>query len=102
MYAIIEQGGKQYRVAEGDLVVLDHMGGDEGDKVSFDKVLMIGGKAVKVGAPTVKGAKVTGKLVEHTKGKKVLTFKYRPTRRMRRRVGFRHTHTIVEITGIKG
>jgi len=102
MYAIIETSGKQYRVAAGDVIQTDLMDAEVGSTVSFDRVLLVHGKDVRIGAPTVKGAKVTAKVVGHPRGKKVITFKYRPTRRHRRRVGFRHSHTQLEITGIEG
>jgi len=102
MFAIVETCGKQYRVSTGDVITLDHLAEEVGAEVELDRVLLISGDDVKIGAPTVDGAKVKAKVVNHFKGDKVLTFKYRPTRRMRRRVGFRHTHTAVEITGIEG
>ena len=101
MFAIIEKGGKQYRVAKGDTIVVDRMAEDVGATVKLDQVLLVSGKSLKVGEPTVDGATVTAKVVDHHKGDKVITFKYRPTRRTRRRVGFRHSHTTLEITGIK-
>jgi large subunit ribosomal protein L21 len=102
MYAIIETSGKQYRVAQGDVIQVDKMSADVGSTVTFDRVLLVHGEAIKVGTPLVDGAKVTAKVVDHPKGDKVITFKYRPTRRMRRRVGFRHSHTKLEIVGIEG
>ena len=101
MFAIVETGGKQYRVAKGDTIVVDRMEAEDGTKITLDRVLLVADKDVKVGTPTVKGAKVTAKVVDHHKGKKIITFKYRPRGRMRRRVGFRHSHTTLEITGIK-
>ncbi len=101
MYAIIQTSGRQFRVQEGDVIVVDRMQADVGAEITFDRVLLVHGDEVKVGAPCVEGASVAGKVVEHRKGEKVRTFKYRPTRRMRRRVGFRHSHTHVEITGIQ-
>ena len=102
MFAIVETCGKQYRVSTGDVITLDHLAEEVGAEVELDRVLLISGDDVKIGAPIVDGAKVKAKVVNHFKGDKVLTFKYRPTRRTRRRVGFRHTHTAVEITGIEG
>ena len=100
-FAIVETGGKQYRVEKGDTLVVDRLQAEEGAKITLDRVLLIADKDVKVGTPTIEGAKVTAKVVDHHKGKKVRTFKYRPRGRMRRRVGFRHSHTTLEITGIK-
>jgi len=101
MFAIIETGGKQYRVAKGDTIVVDQLGADEGSKITIDRVLLVADKDVKVGTPVVEGAKVTAKVVDHHKGKKVTAFKYRPRQRYRRKVGYRHSHTTLEITGIK-
>lgn len=102
MFAIVETSGKQYRVEPGARITVDRMDAAEGSEVTLDKVLMIADNGVRVGSPTVAGASVTAKVVDHSRGDKVRTFKYRPTRRQRRRVGFRHSHTTLEITGIKG
>ncbi len=103
MYAIVETGGKQYKVAEGDTITVDRLEAEEGKNFALDNVLMIStDKDTKVGTPTVKGAKVTAKVVAHTRGDKVITFKMRRRRRTRRRVGYRHSHTTLEITKIKG
>lgn len=102
MFAIVETGGKQYKVAKGDTIVVDRLDAEEGKKVTFDRVLLLADKDTKVGTPCVDGATVTAKVVGHHKGDKVITFKYRPRNRMRVRRGFRHSHTTLEITGIKG
>ena len=101
MYAVVEQGGKQYRVSEGDTIEVDRLEADEGSEVELGRVLLVGGDKVKVGAPTVKGAKVTAKIVSHHLGDKVETFKYRPRKRYRKLGGFRASLTKLEITGIK-
>jgi len=100
MFAIIETSGKQYRVAAGDTLVVDRMKVDVGDTIELDRVLLVGGDETKVGTPTVDGAKVTAKVVDHFRGDKVITFKYRRRQRTRRRVGFRHSHTSLEIVSI--
>jgi large subunit ribosomal protein L21 len=100
MYAIVETSGKQYRVAAGDTILVDRMKADVGAELKLDRVLLVGPDEVKVGSPTVEGATVTAKVVEHPLGEKKITFKYRPTRRQRRRVGFRHSHTTLEIVSI--
>jgi large subunit ribosomal protein L21 len=100
MFAIVEASGKQYKVAAGDTITVDRMPGDEGDTITLDRVLMIGGDAVQIGSPTVDGAKVTARVVAHRRGDKVIAFKYRPRQRYRRRVGFRHSHTDLEIVSI--
>lgn len=102
MFAIVETGGKQYKVAKGDSIVVDRLDAEEGKKVTLDRVLLIADDDVKVGAPYIDGAKVTAKVSGHHKGDKVITFKYRPRNRMRVRKGFRHSHTTLEITAIKG
>ena len=101
MYAIVEACGKQYRVEPGKRIVVDRLDASEGDTVSLDKVLLIGGDQVKVGTPTIAGATVEVKVIDHHLGDKVITFKYLHRRRFRRRVGFRHSHTTIEIVGIK-
>ncbi len=100
MFAIVATSGKQYRVEKGAQLVVDHVDAEVGATVILDQVLMVGGAATKVGSPTVPGAKVTAKVVDHFKGDKTITFKYRRTRRYRRRVGFRHSHTTLEIISI--
>jgi len=102
MFAIIETSGKQYRVEEGLTITVDRMDVNEGDTISLDRVLLVSGDGVKVGTPTVEGATVTAKVTGHPRGDKVTTFKYTARQRTRRRVGFRHSHTTLEITGIKG
>ena len=103
MYAVIMTGGKQYRVSEGDVVYIEKLTADEGSEVTFDQVLLVGGdKGSKVGDPTVKGAKVTGKVVKHGKAKKVTVFTYRPKKDSKRKLGHRQQFTKVEITAIKG
>lgn len=100
MFAIVDACGKQYRVEPGQEIVLDRLEADEGSTYTFDKVLLVGGDDVRVGAPTLDGATVEAKVVEHFKGDKVVTFKMKRRQRYRRRVGFRHSHTKVEITTI--
>jgi large subunit ribosomal protein L21 len=100
MFAIVAASGKQYRVAPGDTLVLDRIDAEEGASITLDNVLLVGGDTTQVGAPTVPGAKVEAKVLEHFKGDKVVAFKYKRRQRYRRRVGFRHSHTRIEITGI--
>ena len=78
MYAIIESCGRQYKVAEGDVVFFEKLEGEEGKKVTFDNVVLVSNDSkVEVGAPYVKGVKVEGKVVSHGKGKKILVYKYK-------------------------
>ena len=100
MFAIVETSGTQYRVEPGASIVVDRMGADVGDTVTLERVLLVSGDDTQVGTPTVSGAKVTAKVVDHHKGDNVIAFKYRPRQRYRRRVGFRHSHTTLEIVSI--
>ena len=102
MYAIIESCGKQYKVAEGDVVFFEKLDAEEGKKVTFDKVILVSddGK-VQVGNPYVKGVKVEGKVVSHGKGKKIIVFKMKPKKNERKKQGHRQPYTKVEITSIK-
>ena len=102
MYAIIETCGKQYKVAQGDVVFFEKLDNEEGKKVTFDKVVLVSddGK-VQVGNPYVKGIKVEGKVVSHGKAKKILVFKYKAKKNYRRTQGHRQPYTKVEITAVK-
>ena len=102
MYAIIESCGRQYKVAEGDVVFFEKLDVEEGKKVTFDNVVLVSDdKKVEVGAPYVKGVKVEGKVVSHGKGKKIIVFKMKPKKNYRRKQGHRQPYTKVEITSIK-
>ena len=102
MYAIIEACGKQYKVAQGDVVFFEKLDTEEGKKVTFDKVVLVSDdKKVQVGNPYVKGIKVEGKVVSHGKAKKILVFKYKAKKNYRRTQGHRQPYTKVEITNIK-
>ncbi len=101
MYAIIRTGGKQYQVAEGDRLRVEKLTGEVGDTVELDDVLMVAdGEAVKVGQPAVEGAKVTAKIVEQGKGKKVIVFKKKRRQGYSRKKGHRQLFTALEIQGI--
>lgn len=103
MYAIIETGGKQYRVKNGDQIAVEKLNVADGDKVVFDKVLVVGeGSEAKVGAPYVEGSTVEGKAIETGKGKKVVIFKYKAKKDYRKKQGHRQPYTLVEITAIDG
>lgn len=101
MFAIIETGGKQYTVEEGGVIFIEKLKAEEGDAVSFDKVLMIGGENGKVGAPYVEGAKVNATVEKQGKNKKVIVFKYRAKKDFRKKKGHRQPYTRVKITGIE-
>lgn len=102
MYAIIESCGKQYKVAEGDVVFFEKLDVEEGKKVTFDNVILVSEEGkVQVGNPYVKGVKVEGKVVSHGKGKKIIVFKMKAKKNYRRKQGHRQPYTKVEITSIK-
>ena len=102
MYAIIESCGKQYKVAEGDVVLFEKLDAEEGKKVTFDKVILVSEEGkVQVGTPYVKGIKVEGKVISHGKGKKIIVFKMKAKKNYRRKQGHRQPYTKVEITSIK-
>ena len=103
MYAVIKTGGKQYRVAKDDIVKIERVAGEAGAKVEFTEVLMVGsGESVKVGTPTVAGAKVTAELVGQTRGPKLIAFKKRRRKNSRRKKGHRQDLSTVRITTITG
>lgn len=102
MYAIIETGGKQYKVSEGDVVRVEKLDAEVDSTVVIDKVLMIGGDNVKVGTPTVDGAKVEAKVKAQGKAKKVIVYKYKPKKGYHKKNGHRQLYTELEITGIVG
>ena len=93
MYAIVEVLGKQYRVQEGNKVVVDRMDAEKDSEVSLDRVLMIGGESTKIGTPVVDGAKVTIKVVDHILGDKVVVFKHKRRKAERRTQGHRSRNT---------
>ena len=100
MYAVIETGGKQYRVKEGDVITVEKLEVAAGDKVVFDKVLMAGdGADLQIGKPYV-DTKVFGQVVENGKAQKVIIFKYKAKKDYRKKQGHRQPYTMIEITGI--
>lgn len=100
MYAVIKTGGKQYRVAPQDIIKIEKVGGDVGEKVEFDEVLMLGGDAVEVGSPLVEGAVVTAEVVEQGRARKIIVFKKKRRQNYRRKKGHRQHLTTVRITDI--
>ena len=103
MYAVIETGGKQYKVSEGDVIYIEKLDVEAGADIAFDKVLLIGeGSDVKVGAPVVDGVSVTGKVIKNDKAKKVVVYKYKPKKGYHKKQGHRQPYTKVEITKING
>lgn len=101
MYAVIVSGGKQYRVSEGDKLKLEKIEAETGASVDFDKVLLVvDGEKVNVGAPEVKGAKVTAEVVAHGRHKKVKILKFKRRKHHMKQMGHRQWFTEVKITGI--
>jgi large subunit ribosomal protein L21 len=103
MYAIIEADGKQFRVSEGDTIRCDALNDEVGSEVSFDRVILASprGGDVKVGRPLVEGARVRGTVVRQAKDKKILVFKYKPKKRVRKLVGHRQRFAEVRIDKIE-
>ena len=102
MYAIIQTGGKQYRVAEGETLQVEKLNAEVGAEVVFEEVLTVVNDAdVKIGAPVVEGAKVTAKVVEQGRGEKIFVFKYKAKANYRKRQGHRQPFTAVEIVKIE-
>ncbi|MBB6633929.1 50S ribosomal protein L21 [Cohnella thailandensis] len=102
MYAIIETGGKQYKVQAGDVLFIEKLSANEGDSVTFDKVLAVSSdKGFVTGAPLVAGASVTAKVEKHVKGEKIIVFKYKPKKNERKKQGHRQPYTKVTIESIK-
>ena len=99
MFAIIETGGKQYKVSPDDIIKVEKLAGAAGDTITFDRVLMVDGK---VGKPMLAGASVTGTVLEQGRGEKLIVFKKRRRQNSRRKNGHRQDLTVVRITGIAG
>ena len=101
MKAIIVTGGKQYTVAEGDVLYIEKLNAEADSTVNFDQVLaVLDGENSKIGAPVVAGAVVEGKVVKNGKGKKIVVFKYKPKKGEKKKMGHRQPYTKVEITKI--
>jgi large subunit ribosomal protein L21 len=103
MYAVIESGGKQHRVVEGETLKLEKIEVAIGESIDFDKVLMVGeGEGVKIGAPYVEGGKVTAEVIDQARHKKVKIMKFRRRKHSMKQAGHRQWYTEVKITGING
>ncbi|MBL8491421.1 MAG: 50S ribosomal protein L21 [Rhodocyclaceae bacterium] len=101
MYAVIKTGGKQYRVVAGEKIKVEQMPADVGAEIILDQVLMVGeGESVKVGTPTVAGAKVTAKVLAHGRGPKVMIFKMRRRKHYQKHQGHRQNFTEIQISDI--
>ena len=102
MYAIVDSGGKQYKVKEGDILKVEKLAGEVGDNISFDKILMFSDdENVNIGTPLLEDVAVNGHIVEQGKAKKIIVFKYKRRKRYRRKQGHRQQFTAVKIDSIK-
>lgn len=102
MYAIIETGGKQYKVQEGDILFIEKLSANEGDAFVFEKVLAVSDEgSLKTGNPIVDGVSVTAKVLAHGKGKKIIIYKYKAKKTERRKNGHRQPYTRVQIEAIQ-
>ncbi len=101
MYAVIETGGKQYRVSEGDILFVEKLNAEENTDITFDKVIAVGKEdGAVIGTPTVEGASVSAKVVKNGKGKKVTVFTYRAKKGSKRKMGHRQPYSKVQIMNI--
>ncbi len=101
MYAVIETGGKQYKVSQGDVISVEKLSGKAGEKVALEKILMINdGNKTVIGNPVVKSAKVVGEIVKEGRGEKIIVFKMKRRKNYRRTRGHRQTYTSLKITEI--
>ncbi|GGO05798.1 50S ribosomal protein L21 [Saccharibacillus kuerlensis] len=102
MYAIIETGGKQYKVQEGDVLFIEKLEAGDGESVTFDRVLAVSKEdGLAIGAPMVSGATVTAKVEKHGKGQKVVVYKYKPKKNYHKKQGHRQPYTKVTIEKIQ-
>lgn len=103
MLAVIKTGGKQYIVSPGQKIKIEKLEAKEEKEITFNKVLLLEKqKKLEIGTPYIKGAKVTGKILKHGKGKKIIVFKYKPKKRYKVKKGHRQPYTEVEILKIAG
>ena len=101
MYAVIQTGGKQYRVQQGDVIFVEKINAQADEAVTFDEVLLVGNDGeTKIGTPMVEGAKVEGKVLAQVKSKKIVVYKYKAKKNERKKQGHRQPYTKVEITAI--
>ena len=102
MYAVINTGGKQYRVQQGDVIYVEKLDAQADEMVSFDALLIENGDETKIGTPVVEGAKVEGKVISQVKSAKVVVYKYKAKKNERKKQGHRQPYTKVEITTVEG
>ena len=103
MFAVIETGGKQYKVSEGDIVFIEKLSNEEGSEVVFENVKALSAEdGLKVGTPIVAGARVTANVLKNGKGHKIYVFKYKSKKNEKKKIGHRQPYTKVQITKIEG
>ena len=103
MFAVVETGGKQYKVIEQDIIFVEKLDANEGDEIVFDSVLALSDdNGFKVGTPTVAGAKVTAKVLKNGKGKKIYVIKYKSKKNEKKKIGHRQPYTKVQVLKIEG
>ena len=102
MFAIFVTGGKQYKVAEGDVIFVEKLGVNEGEKVTFDKVLCVNGETLSVGTPYVEGATVVANVVKNGKSKKIDVIKYKSKKNEKKKIGHRQDYSKIVIEKIEG
>ena len=101
MFAIFVTGGKQYKVSEGDVIFVEKLGVEEGEKVTFDKVLCVNGESLSVGTPYVAGATVVANVVKNGKSKKIDVIKYKSKKNEKKKIGHRQDYTKIQIEKIE-
>lgn len=101
MFAVVQTGGKQYNVTENDVLKVEKLNGNVGDKINLDVLFVSNGDKVVAGTPTVEGAEVVAEIVAHGKGDKIVVFKYKPKKNERKKQGHRQPWTEIKIVSIK-
>jgi large subunit ribosomal protein L21 len=102
VFAVIETGGKQFKVAQGDTIFVEKIDAEAGDTVTFNEVLMLGGEKTAIGSPYVSGAKVVASVEKQGKAKKLTVYKYKPKKNQYRKLGHRQPYTKLVIESIEG
>ena len=103
MFAVVETGGKQYKVVEQDIIFVEKLNANEGDEIVFDRVVALSNDAgFKAGTPVVEGAKVTAKVLKNGKGPKIYVLKYKAKKNEKKKIGHRQPYTKVQILSIQG
>ena len=102
MFAIFVTGGKQYKVAEGDVIFVEKLGASEGEKVTFDNVLVVNGETLTVGTPNIEGATVVATVLKNGKSKKIDVIRYKSKKNEKKKIGHRQDYTKIQIDAING